>query len=263
MMMRDATEKVGKEWIKACGFAPLNNHQVLLEVRDRVKKTADRPTVLLDLDSTLYEVGPRSHQILREWLESKDSEVFHEVKEVLRGLKKEHIGYSLNDTFAMIGLSHAEERVAKALHSAKSFWRDRFFTNEYLSFDLAYDGAAEFVQDIYGLGAEIIYLTGRDEPGMGKGTRARLLKDGFPWEKDRTHLLLKKSFELDDLDHKASASEYVRGVGTLVASFENEPPNIVALSDIFPEAMHVFMDSVYSDRPATPKDGLYRITAFE
>lgn len=263
MNMTNSLDKVGKEWIKACGFAPLNNQQVLLEVRERVKTTSDRPTVLLDLDSTLYEVGPRSHQILREWLDHPDSAVFHEVKEVLRGLTKDKIGYSIPDTFSRMGLPHAEERIAKALHSAKNFWRDRFFTNEYLSYDLAYEGAADFVRDIYELGVEVIYLTGRDEPGMGKGTRARLLQDGFPWEKERTHLLLKKNFELDDLDHKSSAAGYIRGVGTLVASFENEPPNVVALSEIFPEAMHVFMDSVYSDRPATPKHGLYRITAFE
>ncbi len=257
------TEKVGKDWIRACEFKPLTNHGVLMEVRHRVQATRDRPTVLLDLDSTLYEVGPRSHQILKEWLQSEESDAHTDVKKVLSGLKKEHIGYSLNETFSLIGLSALEEHVAHALRAAKNFWRDRFFTNEYLSFDHAYHGAAEFVQDVYSLGAEIIYLTGRDEPGMGHGTRARLLQDGFPWEKDRTHLLLKKSFELDDLEHKASAAHYIRNVGTLVASFENEPPNIVALSEIFPEAMHVFMDSVYSDRPAAPKNGLYRITAFE
>ena len=262
-MNANTTEKVGKDWIQACEFLPLTNHGVLKEVRERVKQTRDRPTLLLDLDSTLYEVGPRSHQILKEWVQSKESDAHGEVKKLLDGIKKEKIGYSIKETFSLVGLPLHEEHVAQALSAAKTFWLDRFFTNEYLAFDHAYPGAAAFVQDVYAMGAEIIYLTGRDEPGMGNGTRARLLQDGFPWEMDRTHLLLKKSFELDDLDHKSSAADYIRNVGSLVASFENEPPNVIALSELFPKAMHVFMDSVYSDRPAAPKKGLFRITAFE
>ena len=113
------------------------------------------------------------------------------------------------------------------------------------------------------MGAEVVYLTGRDEPGMGIGTRGRLLEDRFPLDVPRTHLLLKKSFELDDLEHKSKASDYVKRLGNLVASFENEPPNLIALSDIFPAAMHVFVDTVYSERPALPRSGLYRITGFE
>jgi hypothetical protein len=97
---------------------------------------------------------------------------------------------------------------------------------------------------------------------MGDGTRARLKQDSFPWELDRTHLLMKAAAELDDLEHKLAAGTYVRAHGTLVASFENEPPNLVALYDQFPEAMHVFVDTVCSDRPALAGRDLYRIKGF-
>lgn len=257
-----------KDWIKSCEFHALSNLEVLGQVHDWIRReksqsSARPPVLLLDLDSTLYEVGPRSEQILKEWTQAPESREFTKIRERIAVMKRSEVGYSLLDTFTHLGLSVMDPTVEEALKSAMKFWGRRFFTNEYLDFDVAYPGAAEFVQTAYGLGAEVIYLTGRDEPGMGKGTRARLLRDHFPFEKERTHLLLKKAFELDDLDHKSNAADYVKEVGHLIASFENEPPNLVALSNIFPAAMHVFVDTVYSDRMAQPKPGLYRITGFK
>jgi hypothetical protein len=264
--MLKTQEKIRREWIEASQFHPLTNAQVLGQVHSWVErdiKAARQPVLLLDLDSTLYEVGPRSHQILREWLEHPESHAYGEIRDRLHQLKPEQVGYSLRDTFEGLGLKSHEPRVAEVLKATGKFWSSRFFTNEYLEYDHAYPGAPEFVQKAYELGAEIIYLTGRDEPGMGKGTRSRLIGDGFPFDKERTHLLLKKNFELDDLEHKSEAAHYIRKTGDLVASFENEPPNLIALSELFPAAMHVFADTVYSEKPAMPKAGLYRITGFK
>ena len=136
------------------------------------------------------------------------------------------------------------------------------FSSRYLAYDRPYPGAVAFVRGLYDLGAEIAYLTGRDEPGMGEGTRSVLLRDGFPWAVERTHLLMKEAAHLPDLDHKKEAAHYIRRHGTLIASFENEPPNLVALRDLFPDAMHVFVDTVCSDHPAPAADGLYLIRGF-
>lgn len=256
-------EKIRQDWIDACNFHPLEDHQVLAQVVQWTRETNPNPTVLLDLDSTLYEVGPRTYRILKEYLAAPASRIVGaDARAILDRMEMKQVGYSLHDTFKNIGLDPEAASLKDVLKDAKKFWGARFFTDEYLAHDHAYDGAPEFVQELHGMGAEIIYLTGRDEPGMGKGTRARLLQDRFPWERERTHLLLKRSHELDDLDHKLKAADYVKRTGALVASFENEPPNVVALSEIFPAAMHVFMDSVYSDKPALPKKGLYRIRSF-
>jgi hypothetical protein len=168
----------------------------------------------------------------------------------------------LRDTFSAAGLELSRQEVLSAWESAKDFWNRRFFTGDYLRYDRVYEGAPEFVHELYRLGAELIYLTGRDEPNMGEGTRARLRQDGFPWELERTHLLLKAAPHLDDLSHKKEAAHYVRKTGRLVASFENEPKNLAALHALFPEAMHVFVDTVYSDHPTVPRQGLYRIAGF-
>lgn len=258
--------KIRREWIESCEFHPLTNTEVLKQVHAEIERDLRgdlQPVLLLDLDSTLYRVEPRSQQILQEWLTHSESFEFGEIRERVSKMRPDQVGYSLLDTFGKLGLSALDAGVEDALRSARKFWSERFFTNEYLAYDHAYPGAQLFVQRAYEMGAEIVYLTGRDEPGMGKGTRNRLLGDDFPLDLPRTHLLLKKSFELDDLEHKSKAADYVQRLGNLVASFENEPPNLIALSEIFPAAMHVFVDTVYSERPALPRAGLYRITGFQ
>jgi hypothetical protein len=265
---------IRQDWMSASHFHELTEAQVLAEVAARVEKVKAQavaqggsrrdahPLVLLDLDSTLYEVGPRTYQILREWAQTAASQGFGTVRDAVFKAEPWHVGYSVRDTLRALGVDADSREVAPALAAIKEFWAKRFFTSEYLKHDHAYPGAAAFTRKLHDLGAEIVYLTGRDEPGMGDGTRAMLMRDGFPWEKERTHLLLKKAAHLPDLSHKTEAAEYVRAHGTLIASFENEPPNLVALSEIFPDAMHVFVDTVCSDHPALPGKNLYRIKGF-
>ncbi|MEK6580329.1 MAG: HAD family hydrolase [Bdellovibrionota bacterium] len=249
------------DWKKRSHFHELSEAEVLKQVSERIGRH-QKPVVLLDLDSTLYEVGPRTHAILTEWLSHSDSNKHPEVRERLKKLEEQHVGFSLRDTFGAIGLSQDDPLVERAMIEAKDFWSNRFFTSGYLSYDRAYPGASQFVNKIYNLGAHLVYLTGRDLPNMGHGTESNLIRDGFPWKVERTHLLLKPHRSMSDLEHKKSAADFVRRTGNLVASFENEPLNLVALGDLFPDAMHVFVETVCSDHPANPGKNLYRIRGF-
>jgi hypothetical protein len=258
-----------QSWISACRFHDLTEADVLREVSNRVTqlkaRATDRtshPLVLLDLDSTLYEVSSRTYQILKEWQATEESRAHPGIRSALEALDVRQVGYSIHDTLRTLGVLASAKGYDEATHALKAFWAARFFTSEYLSYDHAYPGAAEFTRKIHNLGAEIVYLTGRDEPGMGAGTKENLIRDGFPWDCERTHLLLKAASHHADLEHKKNAAEYIRKHGTLVASFENEPPNLIALQEIFPEAMHVFVDTVCSDHGAKPSDQLYRIRHF-
>ncbi|MBU6376113.1 MAG: hypothetical protein KGQ59_08970 [Bdellovibrionales bacterium] len=256
---------VRSDWKKASQFHDLSEREVLKEVYRRVAQCSAHqqvPVVLLDLDSTLYEVGPRTHQILREWLDTAEARAFPNIRSELARLEQEHVGYSLRDTFSALGVAAPEQELQQALSVIKTFWQARFFSNDYLKYDRAYEGAAEFVQEVHGMGAFVVYLTGRDEPGMGAGTRSMLIRDRFPWATERTHLLLKAAYGLSDLEHKVNASSFIRKTGELVASFENEPANLVAIYEQFPQAMHVFVETVSSDHAAPAAMGLYRICGF-
>lgn len=254
-----------EKWISACHFQRHSEEEVLREVMRRVQESLSqnhKPLVLLDLDSTLYEVGLRTYQILLEWHASKQCEKFPVVREAMKGLRVQSVGYSLKDTFHALKLDLTDPQIEKACEDAKKFWQHRFFTSDYLTHDRPYPGAAHFTRQLHDLGAEIVYLTGRDEPNMGDGTRRNLLRDEFPWDVERTYLLLKKASHLPDLEHKMEAASFVKDQGDLIASFENEPPNLIALQEYFPKAMHVFVDTVCSDHGAMPGKGLFRIRHF-
>ncbi len=255
------TELFSRErWIDSCNFHDLSEGQIFEKLFDRIQghiQGRAKPVVLLDLDSTLYEVGPRTFQILSEWARTFAKE-FPGPTDRMMQMAPTEVAYSVVETFEYLKIDHTD-----ALRSAQRFWFERFFTNEYLKYDLPYSGSAQFTKNVLQTGAEIVYLTGRDRPGMGIGTEANLIRDGFAWGGPRTRLLMKPDFHTPDLDFKKAATEEVRGVGSLIASFENEPPNVVALFQLFPDAMHVFVDTVCSHQGALACRGLYRIKGWE
>lgn len=261
-----------RHWVSKSQFHDLSPAEVLREVSRRVTQSRSRPgapapLVLLDLDSTLYEVGPRTHAIFTEWSRTPEAAEFKRLRDALGDLHPTQVGYSVRDTLEALGFEVGKTATAASeldagLESVKAFWQQRFFKSAYLPHDRAYPGAAEFTREVHRLGADIVYLTGRDEPNMGEGTRSNLVRDGFPWGTKGTHLLLKVAPEVPDLDHKKEAAHYLRRHGELIASFENEPLNLVALYDLFPEAMHVFVETVCSDHEAPVRGGLYRLPTF-
>ena len=256
----DQKQKYSREtWKNACQFHAHSDERILDETLSQIQSEST-PVLLLDLDSTLYEVGTRSFQIIREWTQAPESAPFSQVRDTLVQMSYSQIGYSLEDTFSHLNLDAVQQRAA--LNELKNFWKSRFFTNSYLKYDRAYQGASQFVRNAHDAGAEIVYLTGRDAPGMKKGTIENLIRDQFPWNLPKIHLLMKPEAHFDDLEFKKKASRFVHERGSLVASFENEPPNVVAFYGLFPEAMHVFVDTVCSAHETEACHGLYRLQSY-
>src|SRR5262249_24471735 len=125
-------------------------------------------------------------------------------------------------------------------------WYKRFFTDDYLAHDRPVAGAAEYVRAVHEAGALVYYLTGRDEKGMGRGTRASLVAHQFPPEGARVILRLKPRFEEMDLVFKRRVLSELHELGPVVAAFENEPANANLFAEHFPEAVEVFLDTIHS-----------------
>ena len=261
--MNKKQQHIRKSWIQATRFHPLTDAEVRTQVVQKVRETREEPVVIFDLDSTLYEVGPRTFKILKEWSQSAQAGQHDVLARRLKDLDLNHVGYSLKDTFQSLGVSLEDSQMIESLRAAKQFWLTRFFSNDYLTHDRPYEGAARYVSEVFQAGARLVYLTGRDEPGMGRGTREKLKADGFPINDPRIHFFLKPQREGDDELHKAQASHDIRKLGNVVASFENEPRNVITLSQAIPQAMHIFLDTVCSDHPAEPGDGLYILRKFD
>lgn len=253
-----------KEWQKLTHFHPLSESEVLSMVAASVSrfKGTERPIVLLDLDSTLYEVAPRTLQIIQEWLPTYSHHIPLELKMALENLVPEKVGYSLKDTLANLGFPVVTREMETLSSHLKAFWWDRFFSSDYLLYDRPYPGAVDYANHLYDIGADLCYLTGRSELRMRKGTEANLLRDGFPFGTEGTKLLMRQEEEWTDAAHKSHQVTQLAGKGVCVASFENEPVNLVTLAKLVPQAAHIYVDTVCSDHAAEPGKNLYTIKGF-
>ncbi|MFW7381676.1 MAG: HAD family acid phosphatase [Oligoflexus sp.] len=129
------------------------------------------------------------------------------------------------------------------------FWRACYFTNPYLAYDQAFPLAVEFVQACRDLGTDLVYLTGRDEPGMGQGTRQGLRDLGFPFDEDGVHLLLKPTPEQSDVDYKKDALGKIDQLGYVIAAFENEMRNLNMIAEHYPDALMIYRQTLQSPNP--------------
>lgn len=214
--------------------------QLLRSVLDRVANDASgarTPLVVFDLDATLYDNRPRTLEILMEYREEV-LDARPEVAEALGVLTSEGIGYLLSDTLRGCGITRAD-----VVAEITRFWHDRFFADAYMQHDVPIDGAPEYVRACHEAGAIVVYLTGRDLPGMLLGTVASLRDCGFPIGIAGTELLLKPDANLPDEAFKRGALPTLERLGDMVAFFDNEPANTNLAKAMYPDANVVLLET--------------------
>ena len=200
-----------------------------------------RPVVVFDLDGTLFDNGPRTRRILAELAERDDDAAFCAA---VAALPSGHLPYQLRDTLALCGV-HDEMVVARAA----DFWRERFFTDDYQSYDAPLAGAVKLADTLHRSGATLVYLSGRDAPNMLVGCAAALRNHGFPVGIPRTAIVLKHDFHDDDHAFKREALHFMDDMGTVVATFDNEPANCNLFVAHWPEARHFFLATSHAPNP--------------
>lgn len=231
-----------------------------------------KPVVIFDLDSTLYKNVGRWAVIAREYGKSKGITQ-------LASLTAAQITYSFDPHSVLVNDAKLDPAVAKEiLPDFQAFWTQRFFNNDYVKHDAPLPGAAAFVKGLYDKGATIVYITGRDEQNMRAGTTAKLKSDGFPIDMARTALFMKQTPNKaetlpDDVRRqrdtaaKEAVLATVAQMGTVVASFENEPATINLYFDHFHHkgaGVAVFLDTdmAPNPKPVALRAGVQTISGF-
>lgn len=214
------------------------------------------PLIVLDLDATLYDNRPRTLQILLEYAEAVRDES-PDVASALGTLDASRVQYLLSDTLRGCALTQSE-----VIKDVTGFWRDRFFTDDYVRFDTPMDGAPEFVRACHEAGAIIVYLTGRDIPGMLLGTVESLRDSGFPVGVAGVECVLKPDATLPDEAFKRTALPTLARVGDVVAFFDNEPANCNVARQLFGDAHIVLVDTQRVPGAPDLTDGVETITDF-
>jgi len=228
---------------------------ILQETFDRVGR-GESQVIVFDLDSTLFEVTPRSQQILQEFIDSHHFEDLHEMKSALQTVRLQSSDHGLESAVRRAGIEFRNEELRQQLIQ---FWRERFFSNEYLTLDRPFEGAVEFVQELYRRGAHIKYLTGRDRVRMGEGTPRQLQTWQFPVHMERTELIMKPVKGLDDSEFKL---EEIKRLGNVTWFFENEPKIIRRVESELPNLNIVFFRSSHSGK-AEPREEWLSIHHFK
>ncbi|MBI4238505.1 MAG: hypothetical protein HY696_08845 [Deltaproteobacteria bacterium] len=200
--------------------------------------TTKNAVVLLDLDSTLYDNRGRSAAIIQEYGQTKSYTALQIIT-----------GDTITDGFQVTEFVLAQLKNTPGIDAAavgtefSAFWAQRFFGADYLKYDRPLPGAVEFVKGLYGKGASLLYVSSRDEQTLRTGTEAKMRADGFPLGDTRAILLMKpannvalsgdknspaykEAMAKANQAFKQSIIEKARAIGTVVASFENEPGQI-------------------------------------
>ncbi len=214
------------------------------------KKNGVTPKIYFDLDSTLFDVKPRVKRIISEFghLESTLAK-FPVAAKILRKIEQVAESYHIRDHLKHFGLEEESHELHKDL---LHYWNHKFFHSEYLLEDVPYKGAVEYVNRLFGAGAEIVYLTGRDTERMKQGSFESLKKWKFPIDSQNAKLVLKPNKELDDAEFKRDHFLTVHLAGQPIWFFENEPHNIHLILRDCPYVKIIYFESVHSGKSDPP-----------
>ncbi len=218
----------------------------LVSILDAAKRASSNSNTLhiFDLDSTLFDVEPRLIEIMKAFAAHElHRDQYPNACEILERLQELPKVYHFGNILEGLGLNKESDAFFNDIYE---FWRRRFFADDYLHHDEPYPGAVEFVQELYRCGAHILYLTGRPEGSMLKGTQDSLAQWNFPMDSERAKLSLKPHRWIPDADFKRDYLLDLSKSYTNLILFENEPANILAAQKVLPHIEVVFIDTAHS-----------------
>ncbi len=191
--------------------------QRILDAIQETTAAGREPLVVFDLDSTLYDDRLRTLRILHEF----GYEHANSRPEFLKAVCTVGIAdmpYRVVDAVRNMGFDDKA-----LLDEVLQYWRDRFFTSDYVHYDLPTPGAAAIMRLLMSAGAMAVCLTGRAAAPMLAGTIATLQRDGLPVGSADCRLILKPATRDSDEFYKGQVINRLKISGTVVAAFDNEP----------------------------------------
>ena len=240
-----------------------SSDEILKLIVDKAKSCKKPAACVFDLDGTLFDVGPRTLGIIKEWLDSESAKQFDEtlIKKAEK-INYRHVGYSLSHAFENAGFDMRNQEVMKFFTSIERHWKKKFFDGKSLvKYDSMIPNAEKFVRSVMSHDIKIIYLTGRHFHHMFEGTTEQLKKFNLPY--DEKHIFLKKSPFIEDQIFKSEEIKSISKTYDIVGNFENEYLNLGYMALEAPNAIQVIFDSQHSGR-ITPElqIPIYRINTY-
>lgn len=189
------------------------------------------PQIVFDLDSTLYDDRLRTLRILHEYAYA-NATTRPEFLKVALAMGIADMPYRVVDAVRAMGFADRG-----LLTEIQAYWTARFFTSDYVSFDLPTPGAAQAMRLLMDAGALAICLTGRAAAPMLGGTMATLQRDGLPVGTADCRLILKPATKQSDERYKSEVVARLQISGPVIAAFDNEPGICNMIQQACPEAV--------------------------
>lgn len=232
--------------------------QILQNIRT-LRQAQKKVLVVFDLDSTIFDVSPRTQKILWDFADVPVHQaLFPKETQNLKRVRTQRSDWGVDAGLERAGLHLASQEFREAL---LNYWKRNFFSNHYLQFDNLYEGAAEFLNEVHQISSHMSYLTGRDVERMGNGSREVINLWGLPLD-EKAELVLKPHKSLDDAQFKTDYFIEQAPQYDLVYFFENEPVNLIHLQEHCPQVQMIFFESTHSGK-AHPPANIHRINSFK
>ncbi len=231
-------------------------NQYLQEIKGRAKKSireGHRNLLVFDLDSTLYDVSPRTQKILVDFAnEPHNKSQFPQETELMKAINVNPSDWGVRTSVERLPFISPPPN--EFLLGIKNYWMERFFDNSYLHHDTPYSGAVDFVKHFASNpGNDIVYLTGRDMRRMLLGTEKSLAQHGFPLPGKNVRLAMKPNGDISDTEFKFQWFSKIESLNYAhIWFFENEPTNIERVASEHSTVEIVFFDSTHSGKLASP-----------
>lgn len=222
-----------------------NTLHTLLNASKKISTPGSQKACVFDMDSTLFCVSSRTEKILREFafVEGNFSEDLKKIQPLLQSVTLTPEDWGMRSGLERLNIRLSEPDV----EVLKQFWRERFFSNDYLKYDLLYDQSNEFVQLCHQVGFKIFYLTGRSDRKMRPGTLAQLRKYQFPLESENDLIMRSDEFHKDE-DFKVQKLNELKPNFEKIYFFENEPVIINRVLKSSLDAIVIYMNSTHSGK---------------
>lgn len=212
--------------------------------------------VIFDLDDTIFDSRYRKLKIINDFADALSQPEDAERRNFLKKITLNDLGFNIRESLINKGMDDEP-----LLNDVVQFWHKEYFTNESCLHDQQVPGALEYVNAIHSCGVFVVYLTGRDVPGMLEGTKTKLPSAGFPFD-DRTLLICKPDSNTKDRDFKESALQDLEQRYNVLAAFDNEPENVNVKMKILKNAEVVWLNTRYSNRLERPDECVNEIEDF-
>lgn len=228
-----------------------------LELLKKIKESEKEEVVVFyDLDSTIYNLSDRQRQILKDFSDTnKFINKYPEQCERISASSFMNMPFSPLDAIRLEKIPFDEEFADEFM----DFWKEHFFSNEYIVHDILERGVKEFIDRAETHGAKSVFLTGRDQHRMGEGTRKRLLDDDLMAE--NRELFIKPDLRIQDHIFKLDVTKSFHQDSVQIIFIDNEAKNTNYVESNLPGIIGVHFDSVHSEIEQ-PNENLLILSAF-